>query len=83
MPTDYWNEPIKVGAIFSRSGINPVWFEWNHTRYQIRSITYRWDERKGAHKIFCFSVTDGVDLFEIAFDPVQIEWRILSSSCST
>ena len=79
---NYWDEPIRVAAIFTASGINPVWFEWNGIRYQIRSITYRWDDKKGTSKIYCFSVTDGVDLYEIAFDPLHIEWRILASSCA-
>lgn len=81
MQQERFNDPIRVGAIFFGGNIRPVWFEWRGVRYNIARITYSWQDRQGMRPLQCFSVTDGVNIFEICFDAQFAEWRI-KGSCS-
>jgi hypothetical protein len=68
---------VDVGVVFKAGVIRPVWFVWSGIRHQIRDVTYSWVEKKGERRIFHFSVTDGVDLYELCFDPSSLMWHVI------
>ncbi len=68
------NEPVDVGAVFSRNRIRPKWFIWNSRRYQIKETTYTWRDKQGQAKIIHFSVTDGATLFELSLNQNTLSW---------
>jgi len=70
------NEPISVGAVFSRSKIKPVWFVWKGRQVRIREITLTWRTRAGRAGILHFSVTDGQGLYEICYNAESFNWRL-------
>jgi hypothetical protein len=85
------DEKIKVGAIFGqdrhfvpKKGLNvpfegkikPVWFFWSGRKYQIKEITYAWQDRKGVADLYFFSVTDGQAVFEISFNDKDLIWTL-------
>lgn len=73
------DEPIKVGAVFgSEKKIKPVWFTWNRTRYNIKSVTYSWVSKEGSAAIYNFSVTDGKTLYEICYNTETLSWKLLA-----
>jgi hypothetical protein len=78
MPTEI-DEPINVGAVFSRGAIKPVWFSWNGREIRIREVTFTWKTQEGNAGLLHFSVTDGQGLYEVVFNKATMGWRILSA----
>jgi hypothetical protein len=70
------DDPIKVGAVFSRGGVKPVWFTWNKREIRIREVTLTWKTREGSAGILHFSVTDGRGLYEICYNAESLDWRL-------
>jgi len=67
-------EPIYVGAIFRGDNIRPRWFVWKKRKYPVREITFSWREKKGDETLIYFSVSDGVNLYEICFNQRRLNW---------
>jgi hypothetical protein len=70
------DEPVVVGAVFSRGGVKPIWFTWNGREIRIRTIAFTWKTREGSASILHFSVTDGQSLYEIVYNAQTFQWRI-------
>ncbi|PKN13392.1 MAG: hypothetical protein CVU69_01585 [Deltaproteobacteria bacterium HGW-Deltaproteobacteria-4] len=69
---------IRVAVIFGPEGrIRPVWFELKSRRHDVRTITNRWRERRGAVMQWHFHVTDDGALFELIFNPGAATWQLL------
>jgi hypothetical protein len=71
------DEPISVGAVFSQSGLRPVWFSRSGRQVRIREIALTWKTREGNAWIHHFSVTDGKGLFEIRYNASTLLWRVM------
>ncbi|HEX9021767.1 MAG TPA: hypothetical protein VF903_10955 [Nitrospirota bacterium] len=78
MPVEI-NEPIKVGAVFSRGEIRPVWFAWKGRQIRVRETTFVWKTWEGSACILHFSVTDGQGLYEICYNRESLGWRLSSA----
>lgn len=78
MPVEI-NIPIKVGAVFSRGEIRPVWFSWNGRQVRVSETTFTWRTREGSAAILHFSVTDGQGLYEICYNDETLGWRLLNA----
>lgn len=74
-----FDEPIKVGAVFFRGEIRPVWFSWNGRQVRVRETTFVWKTREGSASILHFSVTDGQGLYELRYNKDSMGWRIGSA----
>ncbi|MCX5725699.1 MAG: hypothetical protein NT030_00710 [Candidatus Saganbacteria bacterium] len=72
------NENIQVGAIFRGSKIRPAWFVWEGRKYAVKDVTYSWYARDGDVIHSFFSVSDGVNLFEISFNLSTLNWKLVS-----
>ena len=83
------DEFIKVGAIFTATGgaafdgsvqkgdeIRPAWFIWDKRKYQVKEVNYFWLEKSGREKLFCFSVTDGANTYELNFNAELASWKL-------
>lgn len=70
------SKTIKVGAIFKDGNIVPKWFVWEGRKYEIKEINYNWLDRQGREKLHCFSVTDGVNNYELAYHVEKTVWRL-------
>lgn len=71
-------EQIRVGAVFEGSWPKPVWFGFHGEKVAVKSICYRWKERKGGDVVYKFTVTDGDNLYEIAFSSASMMWTLLA-----
>ncbi len=70
-------EDIRVAVIFGPgSAIRPVWFDWHRRKYEVREVTYSWQERRGEATILHFAVSDGAGLFELAYDATRRTWAL-------
>ena len=70
-------EDIRVAAIFGPgSRIKPVWFDWRRRKYEIREVTYAWQEREGEATLLHFAVSDGVNLFELTWNSASRVWSL-------
>jgi hypothetical protein len=70
-------ERIRVAAIFAPgSKVKPVWFEWRRRKHAITETSYFWTERSGGALRLHFAVSDGSNLFELAFDARDQNWTL-------
>ncbi|MDD5565783.1 MAG: hypothetical protein PHG31_02685 [Candidatus Omnitrophica bacterium] len=67
---------IEVLVWFKNTRANPRLFIWNNNKYKIKEITYYWQERRGQETLHCFSVSTGLDLYQISFSSVSLSWRL-------
>lgn len=70
------NTIIKVGAVFAGSTIVPKWFIWEGRKYNIKSVDYTWNDKQGQEKLFLFSVSDGANSYELAYNTVRLNWTL-------
>jgi hypothetical protein len=70
------NERIEVLAWFKDAKIYPRIFVWKNKIYKIKKLTYTWQERQGQETISYFSVTTGIDLYQISFNNTSLSWKI-------
>jgi hypothetical protein len=75
------DQPVKVGAVFSRGTIRPVWFTWNGRQVRIKETTFIWTTFEGSSTIHHFSVTDGKGLYELCYNADASLWKLAHSEC--
>jgi len=73
---DCLNQQIEVLALFKAAKILPRIFFWNNKIYKIKKVTYNWQERLGKETISYFSVSTGIDLYQISFNNTTYVWKI-------
>lgn len=73
---DCIGEPIEVLALFKAAKISPRLFFWNNKTYKIKKVTYNWQERLGRETISYFSVSTGIDFYQISFNNTSYVWKI-------
>ena len=74
-------ENIRVAVIFGPGNrVAPVWFDWRRRKHTVKEITYTWRERRGEATILHFSVTDGADLYELAYNTGSQIWALMAVS---
>lgn len=77
IPMEKIRENIRVAVIFGPGNrVEPVWFDWRRRKYTVREITYTWRERQGEATVFHFAVSDGADLFELAYNADSQIWAL-------
>ncbi len=70
------DEPISVVASFVGSKVVPHTFVWGRKRYTIKKLNLVHSERAGRGVIFYFSVSDQANTFKLAFNPLELKWRL-------
>ena len=83
------NEPITVGVVykspkspgFRGKRVKPEWFVWRGREYRIEEITYSWQERKGRELYHYFTVTDGANVYQLAYNAQTLDWILGGMYC--
>ena len=70
------DEAVRVGAAFDSRKIFPIWFRWRNRYYKVKSVNYTWDSTQGDGKLRHYSVTDGVNTYELCFNSRTLEWTL-------
>ncbi len=71
------DEPVKVRADFQGGVVSPVIFRRGERRIGVRSVNTRWQDVRGHHRLFYFSVTaDTGDVYQLCFDTGDLTWRL-------
>jgi len=70
------NESIKVGVVFKNGCAFPCWFDYRGRKTTVRAVTYTWRQKAGSATWLHFTVTDGANVYELAFQPEQLTWRL-------
>ena len=70
------NEKIEVLVYFKGGKIYPRAFTWNNKVYEVKNITYNWQERNGRETLNYFSVSTGTELYQISFNNTSLTWRM-------
>jgi hypothetical protein len=73
-----WKEKdIRVAVIFGPGRqFRPVWFDWRQRKYAVSTVAHSWREQRGGATILHFAVSDGINLFELAYDTVAQTWAL-------
>ncbi len=69
--------PVRVGAIFERGQIRPVWFVIGHQKMDVKRVTYRWKDMVGSVAFIHFSVDSGGEIHELVCRSDTFEWFLL------
>ena len=72
----FLNQNISVAAVFKGGDVFPRWFLYCGRKVAVQEVTYTWKEQKGAAMLHHFAVSDGANLYDIAFQPVALSWSI-------
>ena len=70
------NVTIKVAVVFEGDKVLPRWFVWENRKYDVKEINYTWNDRQGAEDLRWFSVTDGTNNYELAFNAKRLVWKL-------
>ena len=70
------DKAVKVGAVFKNGAIHPAWFVWDGRRYGVKEVNYTWRMSKGLAEIHFFSVSDGINSFELSFNAREMTWTL-------
>lgn len=73
---DCIDEQIEVLALFKSAKILPQMFVWKNKNYEIKKVTYNWQERFGRETVSYFSVNTDTDLYQISFNNTSCVWKI-------
>ncbi|MGA2091335.1 MAG: hypothetical protein ABSH12_07750 [Endomicrobiales bacterium] len=73
------DQRIVVAAVFMKDMVKPKWFVWSGRKYDIKEVTYTWDDTDGNARIKRFAVSDGSTLFELSLNLNTLEWRLEKS----
>lgn len=71
------DESVEVNVTFSKGQIRPLFFVWKGQDCQIKEITYKWQETRDGARVFCFSVHDGTNLFQLNLNNRFMNWRLV------
>ncbi len=74
MKVEEIGEPIRVLAVFSGGGVEPIRFRWAGRTYRVEAVNGRWVDRHGEGYSLYFSVQAGEETFTIHFSSVQVQW---------
>jgi hypothetical protein len=72
------NEQIAVLVIFGldRKKVQPCKIKWKGREYLITHVDYQYKYKEGRSVVHVFSVTDGVQYFELKFDSENMKWML-------
>ena len=71
------NENISVVASFGLPyKLKPARFKWNGRLIEVSEVTYQWQTREGADRLYHFAVTDGNNTYELSFNSSSLVWNI-------
>ncbi|HTW91497.1 MAG TPA: DUF6504 family protein [bacterium] len=78
------SENVKVYAIYNETGdpkfphdkLRPFMFIWRNREYRVQNITYVWRETQGQAEVYHFTVSDGANVFELAYNAKALDWTI-------
>ena len=70
------NEQIRAGAAFDDRKLVPMWFRWRNRYYRVKTVNFMWSSSRGAAKLRHYSVTDGVNTYELCFNSQTLEWTL-------
>ena len=61
---------------FKSGKITPQKIFWNNKEYEIKTVSYYWQERCGQELLHYFSVNTGSNLYQISFNNISLRWQI-------
>ena len=70
---------IDVAVVFKNGKTIPKSFVWKKRRYDVKEVTYHWEERRGGDLLHFYTVTDRANLYKIYLNARYLSWRIASA----
>lgn len=70
------DEQIRVVVAFDSRKVIPIWFRWRNRYYKVQAVNFTWTSDLGLAKLRHYSVTDGVNAYELCFNSESLEWTL-------
>lgn len=70
------DEMVRVAAAFDKRRVKPMWFRWRNRYYKVKSVNYTWSSNHGSAQLHHYSVTDGLNTYELKFNSNTLEWML-------
>jgi hypothetical protein len=78
------DEAVKVRADFQGGQAAPLRIQRKSQDLKVHRVTARWEDRKGAHKIYYFSVqVPSGDVYQLEFHSGDLLWKLNSVMLDT
>ncbi len=68
------HETVVVAGVYHHSQFEPVWFDWQQKRYQIKQVTLVTDVKDGGVNKRLYSVQAGNDIYRLEFNRDTDDW---------
>jgi len=79
MRLEQLDEAVKVRADFQGGRVAPLLIKRAQQELRVAKVTARWEDRKGAHKIYYFSVqVPSGDVYQLEFHAGDLTWKLNS-----
>ncbi len=73
------DEAVKVRADFQGGTIIPLLIKRGSQEVKVKRVTAHWEDRRGAHKVHCFSVQAASgDVYQLEFHSGDLVWKLNS-----
>lgn len=73
------DEAVKVRADFQGGLVSPLLIKRRTQDLRVQHITARWEDRKGAHRIYYFSIqVPSGDVYQLEFHSGDLVWKLNS-----
>jgi hypothetical protein len=77
MKTEDIREPIEVIALFRSGNLCPLKFRWKDHIYKVCRVNGNWSTDEGSAHYHHFAVmSDGPDVFELAYNEHDFNWTL-------
>ncbi len=73
-----FREDVRAGVVFEQNGFRPVWFSLHGSKVVVESVHYRWTERRASELVYKFTVSDGVNFYELEFSGRDMKWCVVA-----
>ena len=73
------DEAVKVRADFQGGRVAPLLIKRATQDLKVQQVTARWEDRRGAHKLYYFSVqVPSGDVYQLEFHSGDLTWKLNS-----
>lgn len=75
------HEPIEVVALFNCGKLKPLIFVWKGKKIFIEQISFEWQTRMGAARLWHFTAAARRTLYLLVFNSVALRWTLEGIEC--
>ena len=67
--------------VYPHKKLRPLSFIWRQREYEVKDLTYVWHNKKGETDYYYFAVSDGINIYELAYNAKTFDWFLNQIYC--